>query len=110
MGVVTPMNNLHSLLRSALCAPLDVVPVPIGYAVSTGFVLPDGDALSFYVVADDEGRSHFEDDGTTLPDAVARGFDMRSPQREALLRRRAGRRRAGADNDRELQLSFRPKI
>lgn len=86
MGVVTPMNSLNSQLRSALCAPLDVVAVPIGYAVSTGFVLPDGDTLSFYLVADDERHSHFEDDGTTLPDAVARGFDMRSPQREALLR------------------------
>lgn len=80
------VDNLVSCLRSALCAPLEVTTVPIGFAVSTGFLMPDGDLLSFYVLTDDDGRFHLEDDATTIPDAIARGFDMKSPQREASLR------------------------
>lgn len=83
---MTMVQNLSNALRSAICAPLEVTAVPIGYHIETAFRLPDGDALSFYMVEDEDGRLHLEDDGTTVPDAIGRGFDMKSPPRESMLR------------------------
>lgn len=80
------IEDIHATLRSALCAPLEVAPVPIGFAINTGFPLPDGDMLSFYLVADEDGRFHLEDDGLTMPNAIASGLDLKSPIREGLLR------------------------
>jgi hypothetical protein len=94
-----PVDNLEACLRSALCAPLGVMAVPAGYHVETGFMLPDGDPLSFYLVEDDGGLCHFEDDGATLPDAIARGFDIKSPQRELLLRTLLAQEGAHYDSD-----------
>lgn len=82
---MTAPQALEASLRSALCAPLNVSPVPVGLHVETGFMLPDGDPLDFYLVETDAGELQFEDDGTTIPNAVARGFDLRSPAREAML-------------------------
>ena len=39
-----------------------------------------------YVVHDDDGLWHIEDDGTVLPDAMAAGLDIESGVRESLLR------------------------
>lgn len=80
------MDTIDAALRRTFCAALDVAPVPVGYAVSTGFILPDGDPLSFYLIADDEGSFYIEDDGLTLPNAIAAGLDLKSPVREGLLR------------------------
>jgi len=83
---VSAVDEITSAVRSALCGSLEVTSVPIGYAVNTGFMLPDGDRLSFYVVPEDDGRYRLEDDGTTLPNAVAAGLDLGSPVRDGLLR------------------------
>lgn len=80
------IDSIDAALRRTFCAALDVAPVPVGYAVSTGFTLPDGDPLSFYVILESEGRFYLEDDGLTLPNAIASGLDLRSPVREGLLR------------------------
>lgn len=83
---MTEISAIGAALRAAFCAPLDVAPVPAGYAITTGFRLPDGDPLSFYLIADVSGRFHLEDDGMTLPNAIAAGLDLKSPVREGLLR------------------------
>ncbi len=83
---MTAVDNITSAVRSALCGTLEVTPVPAGYAVNTGFRLPDGDVLSFFVVPEEDGRFRVEDDGTTLPNAVAAGLDLNSPVRDGLLR------------------------
>lgn len=84
-GTVISIDNVATCIRSALCAPLEVSPVPVGYHIETGFLLPDGDPLSFYMVEDEGGTAHFEDDGTTIPDAVASGFDLKSQNRSMML-------------------------
>jgi len=83
---VSAVDSINAALRGAFCASLDITPVPVGYAVSTGFMMPDGDPLSFYLIPDGEGSFHLEDDGLTLPNAVAAGLDLKSPVREGLLR------------------------
>ena len=86
IATVIMADALTASLRSALCAPLGVTTLPHGYFVKTGFRLPDGDVLSFYIVEDGDGQVHLEDDGTTVPDAIARGLDLNSPHREGMLR------------------------
>ncbi|GLS80367.1 DUF1828 domain-containing protein [Paracoccus marinus] len=83
---MTEIAAISAALRNAFCTLLDVAPVPAGYAITTGFMLPDGDLLSFYLIADADGRFHLEDDGMTLPNAVAAGLDLKSPVRDGLLR------------------------
>lgn len=83
---MTSAVDIKASLKRAICAPLDVSSVPAGYAISTGFHLPDGDLLSFYLIPDDDGLYHLEDDGMTLPNAIAAGLDLKSPIRESLLR------------------------
>lgn len=83
---MTVKDKIDAALRRTFCASLDVAPVPVGYAVSTGFMLPDGDPLSFYVIAEDDGTFVLEDDGLTLPTAIASGLDLKSSVREGLLR------------------------
>lgn len=83
---MSAVEDLSAALRRRFCAELDVSPVPMGYAVSTGFMMPDGDPLSFYIVPGDDGRFVLEDDGTVLPTAMASGLDLKSPVREQLLR------------------------
>lgn len=92
-------EGLAKSLRSELCAPLNVSAVPIGFHIETGFRLPDGDPLDFYIVRADEGHFRFEDDGTTIPDAVARGFDLKSPAREGTLRHMLEQEGAHYDTD-----------
>lgn len=83
---MSAVDTITAALRHSFCAAMDVSPVPIGYAISTGFLLPDGDHLSFYLIPDGTGRFRLEDDGTILPNAVASGLDLKSPVRESLLR------------------------
>lgn len=96
MNVVT---NITSALRLSLCAPMEVTAVPVGYHVGTGFPLPDGDLLSFYLIPVGDGRFWLEDDGTTLPNAIASGFDIKSPNRENLLRSLLSDEGASYDSD-----------
>lgn len=90
---------LTDSLRSELCAPLHVSAVPIGYHIETGFRLPDGDPLDFYLVHADDGLFRFEDDGTTIPNAVARGFDLKSAARDGMLRHMLAQEGAHYDAD-----------
>jgi hypothetical protein len=92
-------ETLTDSLRSELCAPLTVSTVPIGYHIETGFRLPDGDPLDFYLVRADEGLYRFEDDGTTIPNAVARGFDLKSASRDGMLRHMLAQEGAHYDTD-----------
>lgn len=92
-------ETLTDSLRSELCAPLHVTAVPIGFHVETGFRLPDGDPLDFYLVRADEGLYRFEDDGTTIPNAVARGFDLKSAARDGMLRHMLAQEGAHYDTD-----------
>lgn len=83
---MSAIDIMHSGLKRAFCGALDIVAVPVGYFVSTGFAMPDGDLLSFYLVRNDDGSYRLEDDGMTLPSAIASGLDLKSPAREGLLR------------------------
>lgn len=83
---MSAVDGITSVLKRSFCASLDVTPVPVGFAISTGFSMPDGDLLSFYMVTDENGLFTLEDDGTTLPNAIAAGLDLKSPNRESLLR------------------------
>ena len=92
-------ETIASRLKLAICAPLEVSAVPMGYHIATGFPLPDGDVLSFYLIEDTNGIFHMEDDGLTLPDAIGRGFDFASASRESLLRTILGQEGARVDDD-----------
>lgn len=93
------IEDINSTIRRALCAPLEVAVVPAGFAINTGFPLPDGDLLSFYLIAHEDGGYHLEDDGTTLPNAIASGLDLKSSVRENLLRGLLFEERARLDDD-----------
>jgi hypothetical protein len=56
----------------------------LGYAISTGFIMPDGDPLTFYLEETDDGWV-LQDDGSTLPDALASGLEISGGHRERLL-------------------------
>jgi len=84
--LTVPIEAIEAAMKSALCGSMSAVAVPAGYFVETGFRLPDGDLLSFYVVNERDGTFAIEDDGDTLPMAIAMGFDIRSSAREANLR------------------------
>lgn len=92
-------ETLIGRLRSELCAPLTVSAVPLGYHIETGFRLPDGDPLDFYLVEAEGGLFRFEDDGTTIPNALARGFDLKSAAREGMLRHMLAQEGAHYDTD-----------
>lgn len=64
-----------------------MTPVPIGYAVRTPHIKPDGDFAGFYLRRHDSGEEIFriEDDGCTVADLEAAGFDLEKESRfEAL--------------------------
>lgn len=70
-------------LCTAFCEGLEVVAVPIGYAVGTNFKTDMGDNLAFYVCGpDDDGRWYLQDDGTTVPFIEASGADLSVSARE----------------------------
>ncbi|MFN4201854.1 MAG: DUF1828 domain-containing protein [Tabrizicola sp.] len=90
---------MSGILNEAIRAPLHVSTVPIGFHIETGFRLPDGDPLDFYLVRADEGLYRFEDDGTTIPNAVARGFDLKSAARDGMLRHMLAQKGSHYDTD-----------
>jgi phosphoglucomutase len=70
-------------LCAAFCEGLEVVQVPIGYAVGTSFKTEMGDNLAFYVCGPNSaGMWHLQDDGTTVPTIEAMGADLSVSARE----------------------------
>ena len=64
-------------LCSAFCQQLDVVEVPIGLAVGTGYLGNAGDRIGFYITGPDaSGYWRIQDDGTTVPYIEASGADL----------------------------------
>ncbi|WP_285019557.1 DUF1828 domain-containing protein [Novosphingobium sp. fls2-241-R2A-195] len=69
---------MKEALCKAFCSDLNLVEVPVGYAVATAFLRDDGDHVSFYIVRDEvlPGKFRIEDGGDTVPDLEARGVDF----------------------------------
>jgi hypothetical protein len=68
---------IHDALCKTFCANVEVTPVPIGFAVRTPHMKPDGDFASFYIRRNVESDLYrVEDDGCTVADLEASGFDF----------------------------------
>lgn len=64
-------------LCKAFCQDLEVVNVPAGLAVGTGFQKSDGDHIGFYIIGPDaSGQYRVQDDGATVPWLEACGVDL----------------------------------
>ena len=64
-------------LCKAFCQDLEVVKVPAGLAVGTGFQKSDGDHIGFYIIGPDaSGQYRVQDDGATVPWLEACGVDL----------------------------------
>lgn len=74
--------KVHELCR-ALCSGLALHEVPIGYAVKTPFLAPDGDALSFYIRRSPSQAQllRFEDDGGTIASLEEDGVSLETESR-----------------------------
>jgi hypothetical protein len=68
-------------LCKAFCDNLQIRRVPAGFAVSTGFLSPEGDKIGFYIRPQEGGLFRIEDDGFTLPALEASGLDFSSGSR-----------------------------
>lgn len=76
------MTDLQELLCKEFCGALTVRKVPSGYALGTGYVDEDGDAIGFYVVGpDNDGKFRIEDDGLSIVSIEANGIDLSSKTR-----------------------------
>jgi hypothetical protein len=69
---------IHQALCEAFCSDVLVTPVPIGFAVRTPHLKPDGDFAAFYLRKEEGSadRYRIEDDGCTVADLEASGFDL----------------------------------
>ena len=74
-------------LCKVLCSGLAMREVPIGYAIKTPFVGPDGDAISLYMRRSKEtpGVVRFEDDGGTIASLEEDGVPIDSDTRMQAL-------------------------
>jgi hypothetical protein len=81
----TELDIIRTALHRRMCDDVTFHEVPFGYAISTGFMMPDGDPLTFFLKIDDDGVM-LQDDGDTIPSALASGIDVNSGHRETLLR------------------------
>jgi len=73
-------------LCKAFCDEITVSNVPMGLAVSTGFVFPHGDKIGFYVKSNNSnGLFELQDNGLTYPSLVAGGFDVKNRIRAEAL-------------------------
>ncbi len=77
-------DDIKERLCDVLCGGLSVAAVPIGMAVSTAFVLPDGDVATFYIVETPDGLS-LEDDGDFIATSIASGLPIDTGTRGRLL-------------------------
>jgi hypothetical protein len=73
-------------LCRAFCDNVQIRQVPAGFAVSTGFLSPDGDRIGFYVRRLEGELYRLEDDGFTLPALEASGLDFSSGSRGIAMR------------------------
>ena len=71
-------------LCKAFCDGIAVRSVPSGLAISTGFTLPDGDAIGFYL-READGQFLLRDSGLILPNLEASGLDLKNKNRAAAL-------------------------
>lgn len=76
---------MRSDLCRAFCNDITVTTVPAGVAVSTVFRRDDGDRVAFYVIEDEEGQVHLEDDGGTVPMLEGAGVDFETDTRRRAL-------------------------
>ena len=68
---------IQQALCDAFCAEVMVTPVPIGFAVRTPHMTPDGDYAGFYLRKHETGEQfRIEDDGCTVADLESAGFDL----------------------------------
>lgn len=69
---------IRDALCEAFCSDLLVTTVPIGYAVRTPHLKADGDYAAFYLRKKDgnEAMYRVEDDGCSVADLEAAGFDL----------------------------------
>ena len=72
-------------LCRAFCNDIIVNNVPAGLAVSTVFRRDDGDRIAFYVIEEDAGVYHLEDDGATIPLLEGAGVDFETETRRRAL-------------------------
>ncbi|MBC7148242.1 MAG: DUF1828 domain-containing protein [Rhizobium sp.] len=72
-------------LCRAFCNDIITTKVPAGIAVSTVFKRDDGDRISFYVIEDENGEIHLEDDGGTVPMLEGAGVDFETDTRRRAL-------------------------
>lgn len=72
-------------LCKAFCGGLHVEQVHAGWAVTTPFSMPDGDAIRFYLMRGASGQVWLEDDGTQVGMLEAEGVPLKrgSSRREA---------------------------
>ncbi|KAB7647685.1 DUF1828 domain-containing protein [Polymorphobacter fuscus] len=69
-------------LCRAFCDDLTVNDLPMGMAVSTGFMFPDGDRIAFYVREDSTtGLFEVQDSGLVFPGLEASGLDLKNQGR-----------------------------
>ena len=71
---------MKDALCKAFCDSIELRKVPSGYAVTTPFLLADGDPILFYVI-EKSGAFQIEDDGTQVAAIEASGVDLRSGAR-----------------------------
>jgi hypothetical protein len=72
-------------LCRAFCNDIHVRKTAHGYALSTSFKKDDGDRIGFYVVDDENGAIHLEDDGTTIQSLEEAGVDFETDTRRKAL-------------------------
>lgn len=90
-----------NLLCEAFCNDLDVSDVPAGFAVRTGFLLRDGDAIGFYITRHPKNESLFrvEDSGLVIPMLEAAGVNLESGQRSVAFQRLLSEYQASFDSE-----------
>jgi hypothetical protein len=65
----------------AFCDSISLRKVPAGYAVTTPFLLSDGDPVVFFIIKSKSGLYRIEDDGTQVPALEASGVDLSAGSR-----------------------------
>ncbi len=77
-------EELKRQLCNAFCGPIDVHPVPSGFAISSAFEDNAGDPISFYLTASQDGFQ-LEDDGAYLSHLIAKDIPIDEGMRGQLL-------------------------
>lgn len=94
---------LEEQLCRAFCQGVHVRKVPVGYAISTGFTMADGDPIGFYAVEIEPNRLYrLEDDGTVVPLLEAIGVNLKSDTRRGAFNALLAEYRLSFDEDNQL--------